>query len=397
MSGDPDLPWWKLRPGDQSTHGSLAVVQVLSHDEISVDQAVGHAVVVLQPVLIVRRDTLCLSPPVLERVRVRRDHSQAPSGERGAKCLQGVPGKPCDFAFSEVECASVLVKHHHAPNRVRSLGNEQERRDLSPVVAFIGDGFPEIFVAVSRRDRSNPLSPAQQAEGDSGGPMVDPYDIPNPTMVRWVLSLQLTLGCQQPWLDNSSARPGANAPASSPGMAGPPAPPVASGSVGAPRSQIGLKLAKRDGKSAVVDFERTERWPPKRRIHSPCPALAPLPRCGSDEPRDAEALFRSEALAVGDSVTVRGTLGLGGGFTTARRCTNQCCNRSNTGVILGTPPLALPLETFVCAGDESRQCCDAPAFGEVVVADGKLQTASFEWNRLYGIKWSLIEVKLCQE
>ena len=100
-----------------------------------------HAVVVLQPVLIVRRDALCLSPPVLERVRVRREHSQAPSCERRAKCQQGVPGKPCDFAFSEVEFASVLVKYHHAPNRVGSLGNEQVRRDLSPVVAFISDGF----------------------------------------------------------------------------------------------------------------------------------------------------------------------------------------------------------------------------------------------------------------
>jgi len=47
-----------------------------------------------------------------------------------------------------VELASVLVKYHDAPDRISSLGNEKERRDLSPVVAFISDGFPEISVAV---------------------------------------------------------------------------------------------------------------------------------------------------------------------------------------------------------------------------------------------------------
>lgn len=179
-------------------------------------------------------------------------------------------------------------------------------------------------------------------------------------------------------------------------MTAPSAAPVSSAATRAPRPKNTAWFAKRDGAAAVADYTRSRPWPKNCRIHRRCPPLAPLPRCASEARRDADAVLRSETLAAGDAVTVRGQLGLGGGFRPAIQC-GPCCMRAHSGVLLGTPPAAFHLESFGCSGDESRQCCDVPAFGQFVVASGKVQAASFDWVHLYGVNWSLIDVKLCEE
>jgi hypothetical protein len=52
---------------------------------------------------------------------------------------------------------------------------------------------------------------------------------------------------------------------------------------------------------------------------------------------------------------------------------------------------SLVLEDFVCGGDDSRLCCMAPAYGQSVIATGRL-------SREYGgstAHWRLREVRLC--
>gem|GEM_PF-4975969 len=46
-------------------------------------------------------------------------------------------------------------------------------------------------------------------------------------------------------------------------------------------------------------------------------------------------------------------------------------------------------------GDESRQCCDVPAFGQTLVASGTLQAIPPELRK-GGIAWELKDVELCQ-
>jgi hypothetical protein len=52
----------------------------------------------------------------------------------------------------------------------------------------------------------------------------------------------------------------------------------------------------------------------------------------------------------------------------------------------GEPPLSL-LDGYECSGDESRLCCDLPAFGQTVVARGML------WRHN---GWRLQDLTICE-
>lgn len=94
-------------------------------------------------------------------------------------------------------------------------------------------------------------------------------------------------------------------------------------------------------------------------------------------------------------ISVRGPLGAGALFTTAKGCSARdgrgCCNRGSGPIVLGGPT-ALALQGFVCAGDDSLSCCNAPAYGQFVGATGKLVPGEPQ-----GKSRALEDVPLCRE
>jgi hypothetical protein len=96
----------------------------------------------------------------------------------------------------------------------------------------------------------------------------------------------------------------------------------------------------------------------------------------------------------GEAIAVRGALRVLRGKITSVWCDNTqvCCNRASSNVFIGDPPRGAFLE-YGCGGDESRQCCNAPAFGQEVVVSGKLVPRSHgEWD---GAHWSITDAELC--
>lgn len=96
-------------------------------------------------------------------------------------------------------------------------------------------------------------------------------------------------------------------------------------------------------------------------------------------------------------ISVRGPLGVGALFRTAVGCQARdgraCCNRVGGPIVLGGP-ITLPLHGLSCGGDESLSCCNAPAYGQSVVATGTLVRGNEE---KMGEHLALRDVSLCSE
>lgn len=156
------------------------------------------------------------------------------------------------------------------------------------------------------------------------------------------------------------------------------------------RSEFPLYTAKPIGNSAVLDFAPPGgSWPSHCRAHQDCPLFAALPRCSADlHVMEAGELGASPPTRVGERLAVRGELVVGDGPGNLGLCTRRCCWGYMTPVFVGRPPRAILLADVQCKGDESRVCCDVPAFGQSVVAVGVLQEARFDATP-YGVKWAL--------
>jgi hypothetical protein len=124
-----------------------------------------------------------------------------------------------------------------------------------------------------------------------------------------------------------------------------------------------------------------------------------MPSCPRAEARDAGSpdtrtwseLAGSAEQHEGQVVRVRGSLGIRPGSTTLMACfapgsdKPACCNASSGVVLLDG---MLELEGLFCAGDDSGICCNAPAYGQTVVATGRLARSPSGW--------SLADVTLCE-
>jgi hypothetical protein len=150
------------------------------------------------------------------------------------------------------------------------------------------------------------------------------------------------------------------------------------------------------GEAAVVGASDARGWSPGCLVSSGClTAAAPLARCdpslAAKEWRDVEP---TADTLMGQVVHLRGPLGVGPMGSTLMGCPPSdgqgCCNRVGGPVVLGgASPLALA--GFFCAGDESQACCNAPAYGQPVVATGRLMR-----NEASG-PWTLVDAALCVE
>jgi hypothetical protein len=76
----------------------------------------------------------------------------------------------------------------------------------------------------------------------------------------------------------------------------------------------------------------------------------------------------------------------------------QCCNRLGAGVVLGGASGTLALSMLSCGGDDSALCCNVQAYGQVVVAIGRLTpVSSTHPSSPPDPKWTLDGVRLCIE
>ena len=159
---------------------------------------------------------------------------------------------------------------------------------------------------------------------------------------------------------------------------------------------IGFQPAAPIGETAVVgDTEVGERGA-SCLIRRGCKlAPRPLPVCAaatSARPA-AEIVAAADALR-GKIVGARGPLGVVPGSTTLVFCRHECCNGASASIVLGAAAKTLRLDGLGCHGDESLVCCDTPAYGQSVVATGRLQPDD---GVPFGAasRWKLVDVTLC--
>jgi hypothetical protein len=117
--------------------------------------------------------------------------------------------------------------------------------------------------------------------------------------------------------------------------------------------------------------------------------------------RDWSDLLASAESLSGQEVHVRGRLGAGRRtFGWANACVMEgfraCCNHEGARIVLGGATETLGLPELSCSGDESLLCCDVPAYGQVVVATGRLTNAAPERSPP-DPRWMLENVRLCIE
>ena len=168
------------------------------------------------------------------------------------------------------------------------------------------------------------------------------------------------------------------------------------------------------GDQAIIDGPAATASAGKAKCQSERACSQPaqrLPRCeGDNDPGRpvAEILGRAQSLS-GGVVRVRGALGVGplvGAPSVAdmemqnesiRRASCDpavtCCKQTLAPVLVGGADGAVSIEGMWCSGDESRACCNAPAFGQTVIASGVLVR---EQRHLTTVGWRVVNGSVCE-
>lgn len=176
---------------------------------------------------------------------------------------------------------------------------------------------------------------------------------------------------------------------------------------GAPARPVPIVFEPRPplGDLAVIDGPGAVAAKTKCQLQRPCPhPVQKLPPCaGDDDPGRPVAEIVAEANAVsGRIVHVRGALGVGALYPRpfAFHSSNascepavSCCEQLETPAVVGGPDGALALEHLGCVGDESRACCNTPAYGQPVIATGVLARKQEEGT---AGGWRLVNASVCE-
>ena len=167
---------------------------------------------------------------------------------------------------------------------------------------------------------------------------------------------------------------------------------------------IPLELPTVPSEAAVIGTEDGSRYSASCQVRRGCDfGPAPLPTCASDLKVSDWSTLRATAEAhVGQTLNLRGAIAVGPGpheyVSSLMDCHAPdgiaCCGGSSHPVVLGAAP-ALRLERLFCAGDDSEACCNAPAYGDTLIASGRLEPDQAEHDaELSG--YMLTSVTLCK-
>jgi hypothetical protein len=135
-------------------------------------------------------------------------------------------------------------------------------------------------------------------------------------------------------------------------------------------------------------------------VHFGCErAVAPLPACAASKTgRPWSALVADVQTLKSTIISVKGRLFVGRRASRGTTVTEQgametppdscepgqCCNSERRPVVVADDGAGaregLLLDELDCRGDDSRLCCNAPAFGQAVVATGKLVWGYSAWK-----------------
>ena len=142
----------------------------------------------------------------------------------------------------------------------------------------------------------------------------------------------------------------------------------------------------------MIDSETQTPWDRHCMIRQACPTMPrTLRHCDANAKRDAQSHLDAPKHEWMDRpVRVKGTLSVASVQGWLVRCPPSCCNRTYAPIVVRTETELVELEGLSCGGDESRMCCNAPAFGQAVIATGELTVGS-----PLSAKWKLVNAELC--
>lgn len=152
--------------------------------------------------------------------------------------------------------------------------------------------------------------------------------------------------------------------------------------------------------AAVIGAEDSSRYSKSCLVHRGCDfGPEPLPTCAVDlKVNDWGALRATADSHVGETLSVSGAIAVSSLGGTMKGCNAPdgiaCCNRTSGMVVLGAAP-ALRLERLFCAGDDSQVCCNAPAYGDTLVATGRLEAEPAGRDARLS-NYLLAQVRLCK-
>jgi hypothetical protein len=155
-----------------------------------------------------------------------------------------------------------------------------------------------------------------------------------------------------------------------------------------------IELPQRQPLSAVVDFPPPPgtKWPKNHQIYRDCKEpVTPLPTCAPGVGGEPWAALVSKAAALKDqTIVVRDRLIVGPFVSNPGSAPNGPQSRA---LALGEGKERLPFlfgqPKLGCTGDDSRLCCRTQAFGQLVVATGKLGGSKVQG-------WDLRSAEICE-
>lgn len=154
---------------------------------------------------------------------------------------------------------------------------------------------------------------------------------------------------------------------------------------------------------AVVGATSPDAYDQGCRVWRGCSeTVTPLPRCPTGTTALTVELVLASARAFnGELVSVRAPLAIGMFMTHAMACSSRekdktCCNGVQGPILIGDESGSLGLDGFVCRGDNSMICCNAPAYGQMVVATGRMKPGLSYFGDPRS-QWSLADPTLCFE